>query len=260
MIDRRRVQDLGTQLWRQARAEAVAPCETAARAKFITAAAMLAAMSLYVLLWDASFDMQLVLLVAAGAVMLGRSATPLLAVVGGAWGMTLVLERATLFANDGLLFADFLASAALLAYVLFALRRIELNGRPLTQPRARWWFSPSPPSKLRRPTVQLRPALGSGLRLALAPTVAFLLLWLTPWKNDMENDLRLVPSAYRTMMFFWGLALAAFVPAAVFSLLEWRRLSPSQAAMYARWVWRQESFREQQAIERARAKRLRDER
>jgi hypothetical protein len=259
MIDRRRLQDLGAQLWRQARAEAATACATAARAKFITGAAMIASMGVYVWLWDASFDTQLVLLVAAGAVMLGRSVTPLVAVIGGVWGMTLVMDRATVFANDRLYFADFVATAALLAYTLFASRRIELNGRPLTPRRAGRRLPRSSPSAKLRPAVQSRPGLGSGLRLALAPTLAFLLLWLTPWKNNMENELRLVPSAYRTMMFFWCLALAALVPITVFSLLEWRRLSPSQAALYARWVLRGEAFREQQAIERARTKRLRDE-
>jgi predicted exporter len=71
------------------------------------------------------------------------------------------------------------------------------------------------------------------------------------------NSPRLVPSVYRAILFLWGLGVMAIILGTTCSILGWRRLSGSQAALYSRWLVANEMAREQRSVERARAARLR---
>jgi hypothetical protein len=105
--------------------------------------------------------------------------------------------------------------------------------------------------------VLLLPFSGAAVRLAAAPMLAMLILWLVPWRTFQGNELQLYPPFYRALVFFWCIGLVGLTAGTAFSILRWRRLSPRQGSLYARWVMLNEWRREQAAVERARARRLR---
>lgn len=258
MIDRQQLQHAGRELWRQLAAETQAPADSVWRARATAAAAMLAGLAVQALLWDAPLEMSFLLFVTAAGMVFGRSALPVVMGLALVWGGGFLLEGGEWFANDRVRFADLIITLALLAYILYGLRCVELNRKPLAGPRLKWRLAPSQ-SPNRRPQVRLRPLAGSAIRLILPAAIAFVLLWVAPWDAMDGNSPRLVPSAYRAMVFFWGLGVVALVLGAAFSILQWRRLSRSQAALYARWVLARELSREQRAVERARAAHLRQQ-
>jgi hypothetical protein len=229
--------------------ESLEVCTATPQARLVTAAAMLASMGVYALLWEGPVWGRLVLVGSAAALILTRSETPVVAILIWAWGAPVLMQGKTIFADDQLGTGDLLAAMALAAFVLFALRCIELQRRPLRDADGR-----------QLPNLLLRPFSGAALRIALAPVLAILLLWLAPWEAMTRNAVRLVPSFYRTILFFWFLAVAALLAATGFSMWKWRRLTPRQAGVYLRWVLSYELRREHPAIERARDRHWRKQR
>jgi hypothetical protein len=167
-----------------------------------------------------------------------------------------LLERGDWFPNDRVRLAEVISTLGLTAYLLFGLRCVELNRWPLASPRLPFRRTPSGPAP-RTPRLRLRPLSGALLRITLAPVAAFFLLWLAPWESMYPNSPRLVPSVYRAILFLWGLGVMAIILGTTCSILGWRRLSGSQAALYSRWLVANEMAREQRSVERARAARLR---
>jgi hypothetical protein len=261
MIDLEQLRREAPRLLARWSGELLAPSSAAWSARAVTAAALLAGAGVYALLWDVPSWMQGVLFVSALATLLVRSHTTIFVVLVWAWSAGLFEElrwERRVFANDRLDLWDWASAAALLAFVMFACRLLELPRGGGEVALAFWRRRASnggePP---RFPHMRLLPMSGAGLRLFLAPVAAMLLLWIAPWRRFAGNELDLFPSFYRAIVFFWAAAVLGLTAGTAFSVLRWRRLTPRQGAIYSRWTFRDESRREQAAVERARARRLR---
>jgi hypothetical protein len=219
---------------------------------------MLASIGIYAWFWDVPSWAQVVLMVAAAAALLGRSHVAPLCILIWVWSAGIFEElrwEREVFARDRLRLEDWIAATSLLAFLMFAFRLVELprgahatSWRPLARLEER---------RKRMPQVLLFPYSGAALRLAAAPTLAMLILWLVPWGSFRGNELQLHPPFYRAIVFYWCIGLVGLTAGTAFSILRWRRLSPRQGSIYARWVMLHQLRREQAAVERARARRLR---
>lgn len=226
------------------------------RDQLVLATAMLASASVVCLLWDAPGWAQLVLLASAASVLVARSVIPLAAVLVWRWLGELLLEGTTWIALDHLRFADVVSTMALLAFVVFALRYLALPGSA----RRRAAVASSDqrlPTAAESASTPLQPLGGMAWRLTLAPLLALVLLWLAPLEAMYFNTPRLAPSAYRALIVFWELGLAAVLLASAFSLVAWRRLTSRQASLHVRQTVLDELRRENASIERARSRKVR---
>jgi hypothetical protein len=241
--------------------EARAASNSAWRARVITAAAMLVSIGVYALMWDVPAWLKTLTFVSAAAIFWGRSHSLVFAVLILSFSAGLVLDVVLLerlvFAQDQMRLEDWVGTTALLAFAMFAFRLVELprGAEPGSPPWLR--LTRSAENRKRGPHVLLAPFSGAALRLAAAPAFAMLLLWLTPWTRFAGNELRLFPPFFRAIAFFWAIGLIGLAAATAFSVSRWRRLSPRQGSIHARWVILDESRREQAAVEKARARRLR---
>lgn len=221
------------------------------RAQSVLGAAMLASIGLYSMLWSAPAWMQMVLLAVAVVLLLGRSALPVGAILVWVWSATFMPETYRLFAIDTLSLEDWLTAAALLLFVMFALRYLELQ----PPPGSRRFGMASPGDRAATPAMQLRPLADVAPRVALALGAALLLLWLIPLRSMAPNEAQLAPSGYRAIVFFWLLTMVGVTLATAFSLWRWRRLTPRQAAAYVRQMLTEELRHEHTPIERHRGRR-----
>jgi hypothetical protein len=243
------------------RGEALTASTAASQARGFTAAAMLASIGTYLLLWDVPLWAKMIAILGAAAAVRGRSRGAVLLVLvwllTGGLMLDVLLAGRQVFAQDWLRFEDWLATTALLAFAMFAFRVVELPRAGESGAAPGLGSSPSRTASRRSPQMSLLPFSGAALRLAAAPGVALALLWLAPRERFYGNELKLSAAFYRALVFLWTIGLLSSISATGFSILGWRRLSQQQGSIYARWVILDESRREQAAVERARVRRLR---
>jgi hypothetical protein len=240
--------------------DAATPADAVWKARAIIIIAMLASIGIYVLLWDVPSWSIAMLMIAAIVAVLGRSHLGAFAVLVWAWIAAPFDElrwSGEFYPQDRLFLQDWIAATALLAFLMFAFRLVEL---PQTSGDGSLpWLSRSrpPESRTRGPHLLLFPFSGAALRLIAAPAAAMLCLWVLSLNSMRENQVQLYAPFYRAIIFFWTIGVVGFVAGAAFSILRWRRLTPRQGSIYARWVILDAWRREQAAVERARARRLR---
>ena len=125
--------------------------------------------------------------------------------------------------------ADVAFTAASLVLIGFLFRCSDLNDSQFS-----WSVSrrPGVPVSQFRMRHMLRPAMTLPWRIALAISVALLILWLFPVESLHGNLFKLKAMSLRVTIILWLLALAMFVFSITFATRTWQLLRPLQARVY----------------------------
>ena len=217
-----------------------------------TAAGAIASAVVYGMTTSASVQVQSAVVLVCGLAVLLRSEVLISGLAGAAPAGTLFAGASSRHARDELDVVGVVATMALLSFLMFGLRHVEvfrrgrghagsLVGRAAAGAP---WDSPG------------RTLTGVALRVAMVSLAAATILGLLPLNLMRANAASLVPTAFRALVLLGTAAVLGLTAAAVFAVLTWRRLLPGQARLFARTVVAAELRGAQPVIERVRARRL----